>query len=43
MSFFDEIHQNEYIIDGVHSNDAGFIGMTDSIGTVIRHSLEKNC
>lgn len=42
MSFFDDTHQNEYVLDGVHPQDAGFIRMADSIGTVIRHILEES-
>lgn len=41
MSFFSGEHQAEMTIDGVHPNDAGFLRMADSIGTVIRHALEK--
>ena len=42
MSFFADYHQNEYVIDGVHPQDAGFIRMADSIGTLICYILEKN-
>ncbi|MBE6610711.1 MAG: hypothetical protein E7634_08590 [Ruminococcaceae bacterium] len=41
MSFNSAPHQYEMSVDGVHPNDAGFIRMADSIGTVIRHALEK--
>lgn len=41
MSFNVAPHQYEMAVDGVHPNDAGFIRMADSIGTVIRHALEK--
>lgn len=34
-------HQYEMSVDGVHPNDAGFVRMADSIGTVIRHILEN--
>ena len=34
-------HQYDTSVDSVHPNDAGFIRMADSIGTVIRHALEK--
>ena len=34
-------HQYDVTVDSVHPNDAGFIRMADSIGTVIRHILEK--
>ena len=34
-------HQYDMSVDSVHPNDAGFIRMADSIGTVIRHALEK--
>lgn len=42
MSFNVAPHQYEMSVDSVHPNDAGFIRMADSIGTVIRHVLEKN-
>ena len=42
MSFFTEPHQYDFSMDGVHPNDAGFLRMADSIGTVIRHILEKS-
>ena len=41
MSFNYAPHQYEMSVDSVHPNDAGFIRMADSIGTVIRHALEK--
>ena len=41
MSFFVEPHQYDFSVDGTHPNDAGFLRMADSIGTVIRHALEK--
>ena len=40
MSFFVEPHAYEFTTDTVHPNDAGFIRMADSIGTVIRYILE---
>ena len=42
MSFFGGEHQYEYVLDGVHPNDAGFLRMADGIGAVIRHILEKD-
>ena len=41
MSFNVAPHQYEMSVDGVHPNDAGFVRMADSIGTFIRHVLEK--
>jgi lysophospholipase L1-like esterase len=41
MSFNAVPHQYERTVDGVHPNDAGFIRMAESIGTFIRHILEK--
>ena len=41
MSFGVSPHQYELSVDGVHPNDAGFIRMADTIGSVIRHILEK--
>ena len=41
MSFNVAPHQYEMSVDGVHPNDAGFVRMADSIGTVIRHALEN--
>ena len=34
-------NQYEQTVDAVHPNDAGFIRMADTIGTVIRHALER--
>lgn len=42
MSFFNEPHQYDTIVDGVHPNDVGFVRMADAIGTVIRFILEKS-
>lgn len=41
MSFFSTPHQYEHTVDSVHPNDAGFLRMADSIGTLIRHVLER--
>lgn len=41
LSFNTSPHTYDMTVDGVHPNDAGFIRMADSIGTVIRHALEK--
>ena len=41
MSFNVAPHQYEMSVDGVHPNDSGFVRMADSIGTFIRHALEK--
>lgn len=41
MSFNVGPHQYDASVDSVHPNDAGFIRMADSIGTFIRHILEK--
>ena len=41
MSFNVAPHQYELTVDDVHPNDSGFVRMADSIGTVIRHILEK--
>ena len=41
MSFNVAPHQYEMSVDGVHPNDFGFVRMADSIGTFIRHALEK--
>lgn len=41
ISFNVAPHQYEMSMDSVHPNDAGFIRMADSIGSVIRHALEK--
>jgi len=42
LSFNVAPHQYENTVDSVHPNDAGFVRMADTIGTVIRHVLEKN-
>ena len=34
-------HQYETTVDSVHPNDYGFVRMADTIGSVIRHILEK--
>jgi len=41
MSFFIAPNQYEQVVDGIHPNDAGFVRMADSIGTVIRYILEE--
>lgn len=41
MSFGVAPHQYELSVDSVHPNDAGFARMANSIGTFIRHILEK--
>lgn len=41
MSFMSAPHQYEMTVDHIHPNDTGFVRMADSIGTVIRHVLEK--
>lgn len=41
LSFFADADQNEYTLDGVHPNDAGFLKMAGSIAAVIRHALEN--
>lgn len=41
MSFNVAPHQYEMSLDGCHPNDAGFVRMADTIGSVIRHVLEK--
>ena len=41
MSFNVCPHQYEMTVDHVHPNDSGFARMADSIGTVIKHVLEK--
>ena len=41
LSFNVAPHQYDTSVDSVHPNDAGFIRMADSIGSVIRHVLEK--
>lgn len=40
ISFFPP-YQYECTMDGVHPNDYGFVKMAESIGSVIRHSLEN--
>lgn len=40
LDFWVAPHTYDFAMDGVHPNDAGFIRMADSIGTVIRHILE---
>lgn len=35
-------HTYDFAVDGIHPNDAGFIRMADSIGTVLRYIFEKN-
>ena len=42
MSFNVAPHQYELTVDSIHPNDAGYIRMADSIGSVIKHTLEKN-
>ena len=41
MSFNVAPHQYDTTIDSVHPNDVGYLRMADSIGTFIRHILEK--
>ena len=41
MSFFTEPHAYDFTSDCVHPNDAGYIRMADSIGTVIRYILQS--
>ena len=41
MSFGTAPHQYDLSVDSVHPNDTGFVRMADSIGTFIRHVLEK--
>lgn len=41
LSFNVAPHQYDMSMDALHPNDAGFIRMADTIGTVIRHALEK--
>ena len=41
MDFQTAPHQYDLTVDSTHPNDAGFIRMADSIGTVIRHVLER--
>ena len=40
-SFYAKPHLCDCSVDSVHPNDMGFANMADSIGTVIRHILEK--
>ena len=42
MSFFADYRQNEYVLDGVHPQDAGFIRMAEGIGAVIRLILQRD-
>ncbi len=42
MSFFADYRQNEYVLDGVHPQDAGFIRMAEGIGSVIRNILQRD-
>ncbi|MBR6768875.1 MAG: hypothetical protein IKM34_05255 [Clostridia bacterium] len=41
LSFNVMPHQYEMTVDSIHPNDTGFVRMADTIGTVIRHILEK--
>lgn len=41
LDFWVSPHTYDFAMDGVHPNDAGFIRMADSIGTVLRHIFEK--
>lgn len=41
ISFNVAPHQYEMTLDSVHPNDSGYIRMADSIGSVIKHILEK--
>ena len=41
LAFYAAPHMHEMSVDSCHPNDAGFIKMADSIGTVIKHILEK--
>ena len=41
LDFWVAPHTYEFSVDSVHPNDAGFIRMADSIGTVLRHILEE--
>ncbi|MBE6593605.1 MAG: hypothetical protein E7642_06375 [Ruminococcaceae bacterium] len=41
LSFNVGHHQYDLSMDSVHPNDSGFIRMADTIGTVIRHALER--
>lgn len=42
MSFFADYRQNEYVLDSVHPQDAGFIRMAEGIGSVIRYILQRD-
>lgn len=41
LSFNVAPHTYEMTVDSIHPNDTGFVRMADTIGTVIRHVLEK--
>ncbi len=41
LSFNVAPHTYEMSVDSIHPNDTGFVRMADTIGTVIRHILEK--
>ena len=41
FSFWSAPHTYDYAMDGVHPNDAGFLRMAESIGTVLRYIFEK--
>ena len=41
LSFGTAPHQYEMTVDSIHPNESGFVRMADSIGTFIRHALEK--
>lgn len=41
MGFFADYRQNEYVVDGAHPQDAGFIRMAEGIGSLIRYILQK--
>ncbi len=42
LSFHTAPHQYDMTTDAVHPNDAGYIRMADTMGTIIRHALEKS-
>ncbi len=42
LSFHTAPHQYDMTTDAVHPNDAGFVRMADTMGTIIRHALEKS-
>ena len=42
LSFNVAPNQYDASVDAVHPNDMGFVRMASTIGTVIRHILEKN-